>query len=231
MARLIDWRTKRPDVDAVATAIRAGQVAILPTDTCYGIACDAFNSDAVSRLKLARSMPSDVPVTVMAKDLDVVSALAVDIPDRTRRLAQTYWPGPLSILLTAQPSLNWNLGASGNTVAVRVPNYPLLLELLDACGPLAVSQASPMGVPPPFTVDEALLSMGDGVDIAVEGGALEARPRSTFVDGRDDDLALLRAGPISIGDLLAAAEAKSNGEQAAVELPGSGTIADDVDRV
>lgn len=229
MARLIDWRTARPDLGAVVGGLQAGQLAVLPTDTCYGIACDAFNAEAVRRLKLARSMSSDVSVTVMAKSLDVVSALAVDIPDGTRRLAKAYWPGPLSILLTAQPSLNWTVDASGDTVAVRVPDHPLLLELLDACGPLAVSQASSVGTQPPFTVDEALLSMGEGVDIAVEGGVLEVRPRSTFIDGRHDDPVLLRAGPISIGDLLVAAGAESSGEQGAMERPASESEAYDVE--
>lgn len=206
VTRLLDWRSE-PDLPTAAEAIRSGSLIIVPTDTCYGLACDAFDADAVTRLKSVRSMPTATPLTVLAADAEVVNALASNMSPTAQALAQEFWPGPLTMLMHAQASLQWDLGAFPDSVAIRVPNHDVLRALLRMSGPLAVSQASPVGEKPPYTVDEALLALNAQVEVAVEGGRLPGAGLSTLVDCREGQLDMLRTGGIAAGDLLRVAGA------------------------
>jgi tRNA threonylcarbamoyl adenosine modification protein (Sua5/YciO/YrdC/YwlC family) len=162
-------------IDEAVNALGRGGVIVLPTDTVYGIGADAFNPDAVGALLAAKGRGRQMPPPVLIGNLGALDGLATEIPDDARALAQKFWPGGLTIILRAQPSLAWDLGETHGTVALRMPDHETALALLSRTGPLAVSSANKHGHPAAFTAREAYVQLGDSVSIyldVVREGAL-----------------------------------------------------------
>lgn len=152
------------------TALSRGELVVLPTDTVYGIAANAFDAAAVQRLLDAKGRTRQAPPPVLIGDLPTLDALAENVPDAIRDLAKAFWPGGLTIILHAQPSLVWDLGETEGTVALRMPNNPITLELLAETGPLAVSSANKTGQPSASSAQEAEAALGDAVEVYLDGG-------------------------------------------------------------
>lgn len=189
-------------------ALGRGELVVVPTDTVYGIACDAFDPEAVQRLLDAKGRTRQSPPPVLVKSQETLAALAESVPDLIRPLLDEFWPGGLTVILRAQPSLAWDLGETRGTVALRQPDNKLLLELLEETGPLAVSSANLTGKPAAMSAREALEMLGDSVEVYLDGGpagtAYEPRPGansgSTIVDATaaaDGVLRIVRHGVIS----------------------------------
>jgi tRNA threonylcarbamoyl adenosine modification protein (Sua5/YciO/YrdC/YwlC family) len=151
-------------------AITHGELIVLPTDTVYGVGADAFNAPAVQRLLDAKGRGRQSPPPVLIPDLATLDALAETVPDEVRELARVFWPGGLTIVLPAQPSLAWDLGETRGTVALRMPNPTIALELLSETGPLAVSSANKTGMPAALTAADAAEMLGDAVSVYLDGG-------------------------------------------------------------
>lgn len=201
-------------------AIGRGQLVVLPTDTVYGIAADAFSPKAVQRLLEAKGRGRQQPPPVLVAGVATLNALVASVPEPIERLVAEFWPGGLTIVLPAQPSLAWDLGDTRGTVAVRMPAHRIALELLQETGPLAVSSANLTGRPAAVTVDGALDMLADSVDVYLDGGPSESGVASTIIDATslvgprgDDDpeplVRVLRDGAVSrarlrdiLGDLL-----------------------------
>ncbi|MGI8702738.1 MAG: L-threonylcarbamoyladenylate synthase [Nocardioidaceae bacterium] len=181
---------------------RSGLV-VLPTDTVYGIAADAFDPTAVRRLLRAKGRGRDMPPPVFIADLDVLPALAIGMNAEARELAETFWPGGLTLICRQQPSLRWDLGDSRGTVAVRVPDQVDTLALLEETGPLAVSSANTTGMPAATTVEEALGMLADAVDVYLDAGVSPGAVPSTIVDVTSDILVVRRQGVIDTDALRA----------------------------
>ncbi len=162
-------------------AVGRGEVVVIPTDTVYGIAADAFNPDAVQRLLDAKGRGRDAPPPVLIPGQSTLDALADFVPDVVRRLVDEFWPGGLTVILVAQPSLVWDLGETRGTVALRMPANSFALELLAETGPLAVSSANRTGQPAAATAQEAVDQLGGSVDVFLDGGAAGGAA-STIVD-------------------------------------------------
>ena len=162
-------------------AIAKAQLVVLPTDTVYGIAADAFIPHAVEALLAAKGRGRQSPPPVLMPSAATIDALASSVPEQVRALAQTFWPGGLTIIVDAQPSLAWDLGETDGTVALRVPAHPIALELLKETGPLAVSSANLTGQPAAQNAAQALEQLGDSVEVYLEGGASDSTP-STILD-------------------------------------------------
>ncbi len=162
-------------------AVGRGEVVVIPTDTVYGIAADAFNPDAVQRLLDAKGRGRDAPPPVLIPGQSTLDALADFVPDVVRRLVDEFWPGGLTVILVAQPSLVWDLGETRGTVALRMPANPVALELLAETGPLAVSSANRTGRPAAATAQEAVDQLGESVEVFLDGGAAGGAA-STIVD-------------------------------------------------
>ncbi|MBT1635704.1 threonylcarbamoyl-AMP synthase [Clavibacter michiganensis] len=162
-------------------AVGRGEVVVIPTDTVYGIAADAFNPDAVQRLLDAKGRGRDAPPPVLIPGQSTLDALADFVPDVVRRLVDEFWPGGLTVILVAQPSLVWDLGETRGTVALRMPANSVALELLAETGPLAVSSANRTGQPAAATAQEAVDQLGASVDVFLDGGAAGGAA-STIVD-------------------------------------------------
>lgn len=206
---------ERPDqhsagIAAATLAIRNGDLVVLPTDTVYGLAADAFDADAVQRLLDAKGRGRDMPPPVLIGVAATLDALGTDIPDWARTLANRHWPGPLTLVLRQQSSLRWDLGETRGTVAVRMPDDPVALELLGRTGPLAVSSANTTGSPAATDADAAQEMLGDRVAVILDGGPT-AGPGvggvpSTILDCTTDRPRLLRAGALGVDELTALLE-------------------------
>lgn len=151
-------------------AIGRGELIVMPTDTVYGVAVDAFNSDAVLRLLDAKNRTIQSPPPVLVPGIPTLDALAEVVPDEVRALVKAFWPGGLTVILRAQESLKWDLGETGGTVALRMPDDPIALELLSETGPLAVSSANLTGEPAAMTAQDAERMLGDSVAVYLDGG-------------------------------------------------------------
>jgi tRNA threonylcarbamoyl adenosine modification protein (Sua5/YciO/YrdC/YwlC family) len=189
---------------AAASAVRAGRVVVIPTDTVYGIGCDAFSGNAVSSLLAAKGRGPDMPVGVLVGSWSTIDGLVLSVPQTARTLIEAFWPGDLSIVLPHAPSLAWDLGRTQGTVMLRMPLHPVALELLREVGPMAVSSANRTGNPAPATAQEARDQLGESVAIYLDGGTSGEPIPSTIVDLTGDEPVVLREGAVS---LAAVAEA------------------------
>ena len=143
--------TAHPHPDPLQPAcdhLRAGGLVILPTDTVYGIGCNAADAAAVERLLAAKGRGRQMPPPVLVADPDDLIGLVAQVPEAARALMEAFWPGALTLILEADETLTWDLGETGGTLAVRMPAHELTLNLLRRSGPLAVTSANPTGAPP-----------------------------------------------------------------------------------
>ena len=188
-------------IEAASLAIQRGALAVIPTDTVYGLAADAFDADAVADLLEAKGRGREMPPPVLVSAATTLDALAVKIPAYARTLVEEFWPGALTLVCYAQPSLKWDLGETRGTVAVRMPDHALALEILERTGPLAVSSANLTGSPAATDAAAALEMLGHRVAVIVDGGATVGAVPSTIVDVTGDRPRLLRSGMITLPQL------------------------------
>lgn len=181
-------------------SVAQGKLVVIPTDTVYGVAADAFSSAAVFGLLEAKGRTRQSPPPVLIPEAATMDGLARNIPDIARELANAFWPGGLTIVLEVQESLAWDLGDTNGTVALRVPAHPVALELLKETGPLAVSSANLTGNPAATTATEAQEQLGNRVAVYLDAGTVTGKA-STIVDATQVSsggmLRVLRAGAIS----------------------------------
>jgi tRNA threonylcarbamoyl adenosine modification protein (Sua5/YciO/YrdC/YwlC family) len=182
---------------SAGSAIRAGQLVVMPTDTVYGIAADPFSVSAVRSLLTAKGRGPDMPVGILVGSWTTIDGLVLNVPRPARQLIEAFWPGDLSIVLPHAPSLSWDLGHTRGTVMVRMPLHPVAIELLRETGPLAVSSANRSGQPPAATADEARAQLGDSVLVYLDGGPSGDPVPSTIVDLTGDLPVVLREGAVT----------------------------------
>jgi tRNA threonylcarbamoyl adenosine modification protein (Sua5/YciO/YrdC/YwlC family) len=198
---------------AASEAIRKGELIVLPTDTVYGVGADAFTPWAVSRLLAAKGRGRDMPPPVLVGTVRAATALVDDFGPFGQDLIDEFWPGGLTLVARAQPTLAWDLGETKGTVAVRMPLHAGALDLLKATGPMAVSSANTTGRPAANTVDEAMEQLGDSISVYLDGGPCGGGVASTIIDLTGSVPRLLRAGAISM-DRLREVAALITGDEA-----------------
>jgi L-threonylcarbamoyladenylate synthase len=185
-------------VAAAARALQLGEVVVIPTDTVYGVAADAFDKQAVQALLDAKGRGRTMPPPVLVANVGTLDALAVRVPEWARALVSECWPGPLTLVCHEQPSLQWDLGETRSTVAVRMPDHEIAREIIERVGPLAVSSANKTGQPAALDADEAERMLGDDVEAIVDAGPVTGGEASTIVDATGESPRLLRLGALSI---------------------------------
>ena len=196
-------------------AISRGELVVIPTDTVYGVAADAFDHQAVARLLAAKGRGRQSPPPVLVAGATTLRALVAEVPEPVERLVEAFWPGGLTIVLPAQPSLSWDLGETRGTVALRMPAHRIALELLEETGPLAVSSANLTGKAPGITAEDAQGMLKDSVAVYLGDGPSKNGIPSTIVDatslvgGAEPVVRVLREGAVTreqlrdvLGDLL-----------------------------
>ncbi|WP_416063283.1 L-threonylcarbamoyladenylate synthase [Rhodococcus indonesiensis] len=186
---------------AAKGALKAGRLVVVPTDTVYGLAADAFDSDAVTSLLRAKGRGRDMPVPVLVGSWNTIDGLVSTVRPQARELIRAFWPGGLSLVVHQAPSLAWDLGDTRGTVMLRMPLHPVVLELLREVGPLAVSSANVSGRPPATTVDEARAQLGGSASVYLDGGPAEHAVASTIVDLTADRPRVLREGAVAVEDI------------------------------
>lgn len=179
------------------SAVRRGELIVLPTDTVYGVGVDAFMPPAVTALLDAKGRGREMPPPVLVGSVRAATALVDDLGTYGQDLIDEFWPGALTLVCRANPSLMWDLGETKGTVAIRMPMHELAVELLKETGPLAVSSANLSGRPAARTVDEAEKMLGDSVAVYLDGGASGHADPSTIIDLTGPVPRLLRAGAVS----------------------------------
>ena len=179
-------------------AVQRGRLIVLPTDTVYGVGADAFSPEAVQRLLNAKGRGRQMPPPVLVSAKTTLEALAVGIPDWARALVDELWPGPLTLVFRQQPSLQWDLGETRGTVAVRMPDHDVALELLSRTGPLAVSSANRTGLPAATTADDAEAMLGELVRVVLDAGPTPGPIPSTILDCTGEQGRVLRQGSVPL---------------------------------
>ncbi|MEU7021629.1 L-threonylcarbamoyladenylate synthase [Streptomyces sp. NPDC048717] len=184
-----------------ASAVRRGELVVLPTDTVYGIGADAFSSEAVADLLTAKGRGRNMPTPVLIGSPNTLHGLVTDFSEMAWELVDAYWPGALTLVAKHQPSLQWDLGDTRGTVAIRMPLHPVAIELLTEVGPMAVSSANLTGHPAPESCDAAQGMLGDSVSVYLDGGPTPGIVPSSIVDVTGKVPVLLREGALTAEEL------------------------------
>lgn len=209
MSANITWDCTDPGVrdraiTQAASIMRNGGLVIMPTENCYVVATDAFSVRGTSLLRRAKVQPGNAPLGLLVAAPQTVSGVAARVPERAHELMTAFWPGMLTLLLPAQPTLAWDHPA-GAPVAVRMPLHPFALAVCAAVGPVAASAASMAGAPAPVTAQEAIDSLADDVDAVCDVGPLgeqswsdveDRHLASTVVDLANYPASIVRSGAI-----------------------------------
>ncbi|HET6626451.1 MAG TPA: L-threonylcarbamoyladenylate synthase [Nocardioidaceae bacterium] len=194
-----DQAAREAGISAAALAVQRGELVVLPTDTVYGIGADAFDPAAVRRLLAAKGRGREMPPPVLVSAATTLDALAVGVPSYARALVERFWPGPLTIVCRQQSSLQWDLGDTRGTVAVRMPDHDVALELLARTGPLAVSSANRTGLEAATDADRAETMLGESVEVILDAGPTPGPVPSTIVDATGANTGrVLRLGAVSL---------------------------------
>ncbi|HVT68911.1 MAG TPA: L-threonylcarbamoyladenylate synthase [Trebonia sp.] len=196
-----DTQQREDGLAAAVTAVADGQLVVLPTDTVYGIGADAFNPAAVTALLAAKGRGRNMPPPVLVGSVRAAAALTESLGAFGQDLIDEFWPGPLTLVFRASPTLAWDLGETRGTVAVRMPLHPVALDLLRRTGPMAVSSANKHGQPPAATAVNAQEQLGDSVSVYLDGGPCTDNVPSTIVDLTGSVPKVLRSGVITADQL------------------------------
>lgn len=212
---LYDCRTvaeRDQGMKAAVEAVQRGDLVVLPTDTVYGVGADAFKSYAVEALLAAKGRGRDMPTPVLVGSRHTLDGLVYTLPAVATDLVEAFWPGALTIVIEHAPTLQWDLGETAGTVAVRMPLHPVALELLREAGPMAVSSANKSGSPPALTAEEAREQLSYAVAVYLEAGPCPDPVPSTIVDVTGTVPRVLREGAIPVEKLREVAPTIVSGE-------------------
>ena len=204
-------------IEAAVTAARAGELIVLPTDTVYGIGADAFTPAAVVTMLAAKGRGRNMPPPVLVGTARAAAALVDDLGAFGQDLIDEFWPGALTLVFRASPTLLWDLGDTKGTVALRMPLHSVALDVLKQTGPLAVSSANRHGQPSAINADEAEQQLGEAVSIYLDAGPCANNVPSTILDLTGVIPKVLRAGAISVDRLRTVASVIAEDEHYAEE--------------
>ena len=189
-------------LEQAAEALQGGKLVAFPTDTVYGVGAHGFLPEAVKRLYSIKERPSHVPIPLLLSETAMVDSLCVDIPPMVWPIVERFWPGGLSLVLRRAAIVPDVVTAGGPTVAVRVPDQPMVRELCRRLGaPLAATSANRHGQPASITADEVQRALGGRVALILDGGRCPGGMASTVLDMTVSPPAILRLGPISAEEL------------------------------
>lgn len=198
-----DPASREGALERAAAVVREGKVVVVPTDTVYGVGADAFDVVAVAMVLAAKHRGREMPPPVLVPSPRTVDGLASEVPMYARILMRHFWPGPLTLVLQAQPSLQWDLGETNGTVALRMPDDEVTLTLLAEVGPMAVTSANVTGQPAASTAQEALDQLGGAVAAYLDDGPRTGGAPSTILDCTGEEPVVLRVGALAPDDIRA----------------------------
>lgn len=227
--KIEDPKAQRREIQEAADIIRAGGLVAIPTETVYGLGADALNPEAVRRIYEAKGRPSDNPLIIHVPSADWLARYCVEVPESAYRLAEQFWPGPLTMILKRNPIVPDRTTGGLDTVGVRCPNHPVTLALIEAAGvPIAAPSANLSGRPSCTTAQHVLEDVGGKIDCILDGGPCAVGVESTIVDLTVNPPRLLRPGGLPLESLekvlgkveLDAAVTRQMGEGERPRAPG-----------
>ena len=187
------------DLVYAATLLRRGELVAIPTETVYGLAANALDSDAVMKIYATKKRPTFNPLIVHLAEINDVTKYAADIPLNMWRLAERFSPGPLTYVLPRQAVIPDVVTGGGDTVALRVPAHPMAHELLTLMDfPLAAPSANPSGYISPVNAEHVAAELGDKIPYVLDGGECSVGVESTVVAFDGDKVLVLRAGGVTL---------------------------------
>ena len=204
-------------IELAASIIRQGRLVAFPTETVYGLGADAMNESAVQKLFEAKRRPSDNPLIVHVDSREMLDLVADDISKSAQRLMDSFWPGPLTLVLHRRRGVAPSVSAGLPSVAVRMPQNKIALELIrSARTPIAAPSANASGRPSPTTAAHVLEDLEGRIDLILDGGATSIGIESTVLDVTTDPPIILRPGAITremLADVIGNAEQSTSGEE------------------
>jgi L-threonylcarbamoyladenylate synthase len=183
-------------LELAAAALARGELVAFPTDTVYGLAASAFSTSAIERLFDAKGRDNSKAIAVLLGDLNQLDLVTPGLTASAERLAQRFWPGPLTLIVARHPSLPENLSPLP-TIGIRIPDYPLAQTLLRRTGPLATTSANRSGAENPLSAQDVHDQLDGRIEWIIDGGRSPGGLPSTVVDCTGEDIRVLRVGPIS----------------------------------
>jgi L-threonylcarbamoyladenylate synthase len=194
-------KATKATIQRAAQTVEKGGVIIYPTDTVYGLGCNLFNEDSVKRVFKIKGERTK-PLPILASNVKEIEKIA-QVTEKTIKLAEKFWPGPLTMVLPKKPLLSNIVTCNLDSVAVRVPNHEVALELIRLSGGLLVgTSANKSGKKPPQTASEAAKQIGEEVDVILDGGPTPIGASSTIIDLTGEKPRILRRGPIRMDDII-----------------------------
>jgi L-threonylcarbamoyladenylate synthase len=193
-------------INLAATVLRDGGLVVFPTETVYGIGALADSKFGAQEIFEVKVRPLDKPLPWLVESEDALDIYGVDVPEYAHRLARAYWPGPLTLVVSASDRVGRDFRAPDGTVALRSPKHEVVIELLQAAGgPLIATSANTSGNPAPGAFEEVEMRIVQAADLSLDGGETEHQTSSTVVDSTGPEPVVLREGAISSADIAATA--------------------------
>ena len=185
------------DLSYAVEALKSGGLVAVPTDTVYGLAGDGLNAEAVAKIYEIKGRPAVKPLILLIPDISFAEMLCTEIPESARRLAEEFWPGPLTLILPRSDAVPDIVTAGGNTVGIRSPDHPKTLELLRLAGtPVAAPSANISGMPSPKSAGDVLAYFDGKIECVIDGGVCSLGFESTIVDLTVEPHKILRHGAL-----------------------------------
>lgn len=190
-----------PDaINLALDILKDGGLVAFPTDTVYGVGALVFDGTAVESIYIAKDRPIEKAIPVLIADAEDMDKVGMDIPDVARQLAARFFPGSLTCIIPKQPTLPPSVSAT-STVGVRVPDHEVARAILRAAGPMAVTSANISGQPSPSTAEEVFAQLNRRIQLIIDGGKAPGGIPSTIVDCTNNEIKILREGPISLEEI------------------------------
>ena len=190
------------DINKAKEALQTNELIAIPTETVYGLAGNAYDETALKKIFELKKRPFYNPLIVHLKSASCMYDVATDIPENALKLAEKFWPGPITLVLKKQAHISDLITAGKDTVAVRVPNHPVALALLEKLEfPLAAPSANPFGSISPTTAAHVLNYFGDNLNVILDGGECANGLESTIVGFENNQVILYRHGSISVDEI------------------------------
>lgn len=186
-----------------AKAIREGNVVAIPTETVYGLAGSIFDEKAIKEIFVAKGRPQDNPLIAHISSIEQINDICLDFPEEAKKLANKFWPGPLTMILKRKPCVPDTVTAGLETVAVRYPSHPVAKAIIKETGnPLVAPSANLSGKPSTTSVKHCIKDLTGRIPLIIDGGECEFGLESTIIDASTTPMVLLRPGAISIEEIL-----------------------------
>ncbi len=196
--KISDTEKQKKEIEEIAALIKSGEAVAIPTETVYGIAADCFNEKAVEKIFLAKGRPTDNPLIVHIAHFHEIYSLVEEVPEKAKRLAEKYWPGPLTVILPKKSTVSDRVSGGLPTVAVRMPAHPVAKAIIEASGvPLAAPSANISGFPSPTSFSYVKDDMYGRLPAIVDGGDCDFGIESTVITLAEEIPVLLRPGAVT----------------------------------